>query len=361
MKICLICVEIFAWGKYGGFGRSTRMIGRELVKRGHEVVAVVPRRGSQKPMELLDGIKVLGYEHHNPFSSIRLYRQADADIYHSEEPSFGTFLAQYAMPNRKHMITFRDTRTFHDWWIEFRYPSKHKFQVIANILYEDNFLVAKAVRKADKLYAASKMLIPKATQKYRISNKQVSFLPSPVPFLEMIQKQETPLVCFLGRFDRRKQPSKFFELAKFFPDVHFIAIGTAQDTSWQKKILKQYNDQKNLEFSGFINQFRGDGVNNILSRSWILVNTSAREGLPTSFVEAAGHQCAILSTINADDFSSEFGYHVKDGDFVKGLRFLLRKDRWRERGMKGYRYVRNLFSIEKAMEKHLQVYQNLLD
>lgn len=34
MKICLISVEIFAWEKYGGFGRSTRMIGRELVRHG---------------------------------------------------------------------------------------------------------------------------------------------------------------------------------------------------------------------------------------------------------------------------------------------------------------------------------------
>ena len=37
MRICLICVEIFAWGKYGGFGRATRMIGRELVRRGRDV------------------------------------------------------------------------------------------------------------------------------------------------------------------------------------------------------------------------------------------------------------------------------------------------------------------------------------
>ena len=33
MKVCLISTEIFAWGKYGGFGRATRMIGGELVKR----------------------------------------------------------------------------------------------------------------------------------------------------------------------------------------------------------------------------------------------------------------------------------------------------------------------------------------
>ena len=52
MKICLISVEIFAWGKYGGFGRATRIIGRELAKRGMEVFAVVPRRNGQKAVDM---------------------------------------------------------------------------------------------------------------------------------------------------------------------------------------------------------------------------------------------------------------------------------------------------------------------
>ena len=60
-RICLICVEIFAWGKYGGFGKAARIIGRELVKRGYEVFAVVPRREDQKEEEILDGITVLGF------------------------------------------------------------------------------------------------------------------------------------------------------------------------------------------------------------------------------------------------------------------------------------------------------------
>ena len=55
MRICLISVEIFAWGKYGGFGRATRTLAREFAKRGHEVFAVVPRRRGQMPAERLDG------------------------------------------------------------------------------------------------------------------------------------------------------------------------------------------------------------------------------------------------------------------------------------------------------------------
>ena len=119
MRICLICVEIFAWGKYGGFGRSTRMIGKELARRGIEVAAVVPRRAGQGAVEMLDGIRVLGFDSRQPFTAMNLFREADADIYHSQEPSFGTYLAQLAMPKRKHVITFRDTRDLKDWWIEF--------------------------------------------------------------------------------------------------------------------------------------------------------------------------------------------------------------------------------------------------
>lgn len=132
MKVCLIAVEIFAWGKNGGFGRSTRMIGRELARRGVEVTAVVPRRGEQKPIELLDGIRVLGFDSNRPFSALSLFREVNADIYHSQEPSFGTYLAKRAMPDRKHVVTFRDTRDFYDRWIEFTNPSLNYLKALAS-------------------------------------------------------------------------------------------------------------------------------------------------------------------------------------------------------------------------------------
>jgi len=68
VRICLVCTEIFAWGKYGGFGRATRLLGRELAARGHEVVAVIPLREDQRPVEQLDGIEVLGFPAANPLA-----------------------------------------------------------------------------------------------------------------------------------------------------------------------------------------------------------------------------------------------------------------------------------------------------
>jgi hypothetical protein len=123
MRICLISVEIFAWGKYGGFGRATRLIGRELARRGHKVFAVVPRRQGQRHVEDLDGITVLGFSPWQPLAAIRLLREADADIYHSCEPSLTSYLALRAMPDRRHMVTFRDPRNARDWLMEFARPS----------------------------------------------------------------------------------------------------------------------------------------------------------------------------------------------------------------------------------------------
>ena len=90
LKICLLSVEIFAWGKYGGFGRATRTIGRELAARGHDVYAVVPRRPEQQAVESLDGMTVLAFPPRRSLATASLFRSVDADIYHSCEPSTAT-------------------------------------------------------------------------------------------------------------------------------------------------------------------------------------------------------------------------------------------------------------------------------
>jgi glycosyltransferase involved in cell wall biosynthesis len=357
-RVCLISVEIFAWGKYGGFGRATRLIGRELARRGVDVTAIVPRRPGQAPVEDLDGIRVLSFERSKLLSASSLYRQVDADIYHSEEPSLGTYLAMRAMPDRKHVITFRDTRDAQDWWTEFSLPSVSRLQVASNWLYEDNLLVHRAVRRADARFAAAHMLIAKARRKYRLPASP-EFLPTPVAILENPQKAAQPTVCFVSRWDKRKRPELFFELARRFPHVRFLAAGKSRDLAWDQALRQQYGSLPNLELLGFIDQFRTDQLSRLLEESWILVNTAAREGLPNAFIEAAAHGCAILSAVDPDGFASRFGRQVQDDDFAAGLQALLQGDAWRELAAQGHRYVSDTFNLEKSIDRHLAIYQNL--
>ena len=322
MRICLICVEIFAWGKYGGFGRATRTIGRELAKRGVEVFAVTPRQPGQHPVEELDGIKVLSFPPSHFWSSKELYRQCRADLYHSNEPSLGTYLAMQAMPHSKHMITMRDPRDFGDWMKEYELPSMGKLQVLSNYFYENNFLVHRAVRKADRIFCTANFLIPKVKQIYQLSTDP-HFLPTPVSAPDTLTKATTPTVCYMGRWDRRKRPELFFRLAKAFPHVRFIAAGISRDKTWDQYLRNTYSQIPNLEMTGFVDQFNSDMHSVILEKSWVMVNTASREGLPNAFLEAAANGCAILSTVNPGQFASDFGCHVEHDRLGEGLEFLL--------------------------------------
>jgi glycosyltransferase involved in cell wall biosynthesis len=359
MRICLISVEIFAWGKYGGFGRATRTIGRELARLGTEVFAVVPRRKGQRPVEELDGMTVLGFSPYFPWSAWKLFKKCDAQVYHSCEPSFGSYLAMKAMPHRKHIVTFRDPRDLHDWKMEFQLPSLNKLQVIHNYLYESNYLVKSCIPRMDAVFTIGRYLIPKVKSMYRLKVTP-QFLPTPVSIPDSIRKSANPTACYLARLDRRKRPELFLDLAKSFPNVKFIALGKSRDKKYDKYLRSKYGHVENLEMKGFVNQFTSDLHSRILKKSWIMINTATREALPNAFIESAAHKCAILSSVDPDGFATNFGYFAKNDDFREGLSYLLENHRWKERGERGYEYVKETFATEKAIGLHLKAYENLL-
>jgi len=354
-------MEIFAWNKYGGFGKATRIIGKELVKCGIEVSAVIPRRNGQREFEVLDGIKVFSFHKTNPFYARKLFKKCNADIYHSEEPSFGTYLAMKEMPEKIHLVTSRDTKFFNDWVREFINPSFNKIQVLANYLYEDNYFVKRSVRKANRVFCAAKFLNGKVSKKYSLKNA-VEFLPTPieVPKREIV-KSGFPTVCYLARWDKRKKPELFFQLAESFPEIKFIAIGKGRNNNYDRYLRKKYSGLKNLIMTGFINQFETDELSKILETSWILVNTATREGLPNAFLEALAHKCAILSSLNPENVTERFGYFVKNDDFKEGLIKLLDNDNWRIKGEQGQEYVKENYELSSSIKQHIEIYQNILN
>lgn len=358
MRICLISVEIFAWGKYGGFGRATRIIGRELARRGHEVSAVVPMRQDQRRIEELDGMAVYGFSRWRPWEALEILRKTDPEICHSCEPSHTTVMAMRAVPQARHMVTVRDPRGAHDWWLEFTKPSLSHQQVLYNWLYENNLLVRRAVRRADAVFTTAKCLVPKVRRIYGLASDP-GFLPTPVRIPERLAKADKPTVCYVARLDRRKRPELFFEMAARFPTVDFLVLGKSRDAAWERKLRAAHGSLPNVRMLGFVDQFSDPRHHATLEKSWVLVNTSTREGLPNSFIEAASHACAILSEVNPDGFASEFGYHAVDGDFGAGLRWLLAKDNWRGQGQKARNYALDTFEISRSIDQHEQIYDSL--
>jgi glycosyltransferase involved in cell wall biosynthesis len=220
-------------------------------------------------------------------------------------------------------------------------------------------MVQQCIKKLDGVFTIAKYLIPKVKKMYRLKTNPV-FLPTPVEVNGNIEKAATPTVCYLARLDRRKRPTLFLDLAEKFPHVNFIVIGQSRDKKWEAFLYKKYENISNIRFMGFIDQFRSGEHARLRNQSWIMVNTATREALPNSFLESAAAKCAILSHVDPDGFASQFGYHAKNNNFEEGLRFLLEKDRWRERGEKGYQYVKTTFEMDTAIQKHIDIYEKLL-
>lgn len=360
MRVCLICTEFLGWGAAGGYGFVTRITGKYLAERGLDTHAIIPQpRDLSEREATIDGVKLKNYPRTAFAEGKKLFAECDADVYVSFEPSLGSWLAQKAMPHKKHIISFQDPRVLKDWWIEFLHPTLSKKQVLLTYLYYDNPMTRSAVRNADQYVVPAKFLIEKAKRKYGLK-REPAFLPTPVKMPTSVQKAEKPTVCYVGRWDRRKRMELFFELARAFPQVTFVAPGVAQDAEYDAYLRKTYGTLPNVEMPGFLNQFADDSLSRVYEASWILVNTAAREGLPNTFIEACGHHCAILSPSDPDQFASRFGYFAEDGDFSAGMTALLKDDRWRNLGQKGYEYVRDIYEIDAAIEAHIKLFEDIL-
>jgi glycosyltransferase involved in cell wall biosynthesis len=112
--------------------------------------------------------------------------------------------------------------------------------------------------------------------------------------------------------------------------------------------------------TGFLQQFDAPELEQLLERSWVLVNTSAREGLPTSMLEALAHRCSLLSLVDASGVAARFGHHATDGDLESGLERLLSDGRWNDMGERGFEFVCQHFARDKVLARHLTLYDELL-
>jgi len=291
------------------------------------------------------------------------YKAVDVDVCHSEEPSVATYFAEKLNPSKKHIVTFQDPMYVEElkksqWSFDPRWRSIYHRTLTEARWRAGSLLVNKAVRGADALFSQAKYIIPKITSMFKLKEPP-KFLPNPVKIpRRRIEKADVPTVCFLGRWDSVKRVELFFDLARKFSNVEFVALGKAHSQERDSYLRKSYEELPNLKLPGFVSE---EEKSQILERSWILINTSIRECLPVSFLEAAAHDCAILSCNNPDNFAKDFGYYVTDGDFNKGLDFLLQENRWKERGRKAGHYVRETHALDKVIEEHIEVYKSIIE
>jgi glycosyltransferase involved in cell wall biosynthesis len=365
LKICLICNQIAAWGKIGGYGMATRRLGAGLAARGHEVHAVVPRRKGQPKVDDLDGIRVHGQSLREVFFGKRLFREIDADVYHVEEPNYCGYVAQQACPDAAHVVTSRDPREGADWRIEFVHATwSRRLKFPAQYFYENSWRVHTSVHRAHGVYAEAEPLVEKAQRRYGLSEPP-RLVPKPLPLPDLpIEKSPQPTCAFVARFDPRKRPEIFFELARRNPEIAFIAIGQAHDQGRERHLESTYYHLPNLTVTGFIDPFSDATMQRVMRSSWILVHPAVREGLPTVFLEASSYEMAILAFLDPDGHTSRFGRLVPAAGGIDAmeaqLRDLIATGEWRSLGKAGREYLNANHCLSLSVDRHLELYREAL-
>jgi glycosyltransferase involved in cell wall biosynthesis len=375
VKVCLVSVEYFAWGINAGFGMFTRKLGTELVKHGVEVEAFITTADYSKRVpvgeyEDIDGVKVktLPRLKHKLFKG-KVYK-TDADIIHSESSPFDTSLTFRNNPILPKLITVQDLRSYKErkWLyglggephsIEWSVP-KGSHVPISWLTWH----TAKVnIHTADCVACQAYLLKEKIKDVFHYS-KPTSYLPNFIdvpPFPSV--KFNRPSVVWLGRLDHVKRPELMFELAKLAPDIDFYVLGKSHFKERGLKYTEKYGNNKvpNIFLMGHL---EGKEKEEILNKSWILLNTSFYECLPVSFLEALAHGCALLSTRNPDGYTNSFGYYSSDdtaSGLLWGLRWLLSGDRWAFKGKAGYDFVKQHHNTELEVDRHIQLYKRLIE
>jgi len=368
-NLTFVCSEYFGWGSsYGGFGSLTRILAENLVKHRIEVHVLTPKRKDSSSVEdygEINGVKIhsfnsrikwrLGFKMKEP------PELPESQIFHSQAIDFwGHFFREQTL-DAVHLVTAQDPRPLNELkecYFPF-YPSMRTLKW--RLKFEAKKRICKDFcRNVDMIYVQAKYISNKVRKMFGLDYLP-KFLPNPVAIPKgKIIKNDYPTVLFLGRWDPIKRPDIMLQVAEKLPDVHFICCGVANEQfkDYFAPLLKKAKQLKNVHYMGYVQKNVKDEV---LRKSWILLNTSTRECLPISFLEAGAYNLAIVSPNNPDDFASNFGYKIQNREniieYVNAVKALLANG-WRERGNRARKYVQENHELKHVINQHLQIYNS---
>lgn len=100
-------------------------------------------------------------------------------------------------------------------------------------------------------------------------------------------------VLWVARCEEWKQPERFIELARRFPQWAFVMIcQETGDARYFSRVREEAARSANLTFIDYVPFDRIDGF---FARAKCLVNTSRVEGFPNTFIQAAKNMAVVLS------------------------------------------------------------------
>ena len=240
-------------------------------------------------------------------------------------------------------------------------------EAVVNLLHRKNFVspVRRIVEKSSLLniFTEADFIGAKVRTLFKLSYTPKT-LRNPINvFDEVREKTEKPSFVWIGRWDPQKRPDTMLYVASKLPDYDFYMIGTATRgpksyISVEEKLSVEFSKYSNIHILGFIDE---SSKRDYIGKAWGLINTSVREGLPITFLEALAEGTPIISYVNPDNYVSRFGIKVDydEKSFIQGIELAVSERLFQKIGQEERLYASREHGLDVVMNKHIQIYKDL--
>ena len=418
LRIGFVCGEYFNYTNdekeikptniHGGFGFVTKVKAEYLAKDGYDVHVFVPRESfydnangnveingvnlhtyktdslSSRPIRAIKGLMGLA---HNKYFNAAL-REFRPDILQAEDTPPLDILRNTSM-EIPFVLVFQDPFDYYDInllmdsekdYLEIPITGKVGYEMKDAEYHFPNKRIVKAIHKKNfvkpvrsfitknrylEVYAVSNFLAEKSKNLFFLP-RMPDILHNPVNVYDATRKKyDNPTVCWVARWDPQKRPDMALLIAKQLPEVNFIMIGTANRNSAHYEVVEEYlvkkfYDLKNLKILGFVTE---QDKREIIGKSWALLSTSIREGLPTVFEEALAEATPIVSFVDPDQYVSNFGVKAKSYTvkaFTDAINSVIKDERFKEIGLRSVPFVKKNHETAIVMSQHISIYDKML-
>ena len=304
-KICFISLPVYGYFNErlfpitggGGAKRQIYLLATEL----NEVfdVSVIVGDYGQPIHEIRDGVTL--YRSYNPTSASALkagyslylaMKRAGADVYiyrgNPRKAAFvGLFSRALGKPWVYHVANDADIG--------------HHFDTCSPLV---RWLFHRQLRHAHSVVVQTRSQRRMLAARFGVDGVIV---PNGYPPIEDAVDDHGEYFLWVGRLnEQQKRPHLVFECAERMPHERFVLIGLYEDDAYARSIISRSRSTPNVHFVGSVEP---DEIHHYYERAIAVVNTSAYEGFPNTFLEAWRCETPVVS------LSVDPGRFLHDGAF----------------------------------------------
>ncbi len=179
---------------------------------------------------------------------------------------------------------------------------------------------------------------------------------------DLVPAEKRDYVLWVGSLDPdQKRPELALELAERLPEVPFRMVGWTEDESYREPLVDRASTLPNLTFEGFVPP---DEIDRYYRDAVALLNTSAYEGFPNTFLEAWRFGVPVVSLQEMLDGvieREEIGIAAGSMDALEGAVETLWNDRdlTARLGSRGRRHLEENYSLNVIATEYADLFADV--